>query len=130
MPRPRLDAKTVERWITRGRLPYRRHRFDVASFFGVDEAYIWPGALGKNEIAAVSESEIVAVWSHRSEVPRDMWGHLFSGTEREIGVLAYAGLFLSEDAGIQVAGWRPGGPPAGSGSRRPGRGRTRGLPGR
>ena len=89
----RVDAKTVERWITRGRLPYRRHRFEVASFLGVDESYIWPDALGKDEIAAVSESEIVAVWPHRSEVPRDTWGHLFSGAEREIGVLVYAGLF-------------------------------------
>ena len=95
-----VDAKTVERWITRGRLPYRRHRFEVASFLGVDESYIWPYALGKDEIAAVSESEIVAVWPHRSEVPRDTWGHLFSGAEREIGVLVYAGLFLSEDAGV------------------------------
>jgi len=68
-----VDAKTVERWITRGRLPYRRHRFEVASFLGVDESCIWPDALGKDEIAAVSESEIVAVLPHRSEVPR---GHL------------------------------------------------------
>ena len=43
----RVDAKTVERWITRGRLPYRRHRFEVASFLGVDESYIWPDALGQ-----------------------------------------------------------------------------------
>jgi hypothetical protein len=49
----------------------------------------------------VSESEVVAVYPHRSEVPRDVWGHLFSGAEREIGVLVYSGLFLSEDAGIQ-----------------------------
>ena len=97
----RVDAKTVERWITRGRLPYRRHRFEVASFLGVDESYIWPDALGKDEIAAVSESEIVAVWPHRSEVPRDVWGHLFSQAEREIGVLVYAGLFLSEDAAVR-----------------------------
>ena len=97
----RVDAKTVERWITRGRLPYRRHRFEVASFLGVDESYIWPDALGRDEVAVVSESEIVAVWPHRSEVPRDTWGHLFSQAEREIGVLVYAGLFLSEDAGIQ-----------------------------
>ena len=34
-------------------------------------------------------------------MPRDTWGHLFSGAEREIGVLVYAGLFLSEDAGVQ-----------------------------
>ena len=96
-----VDAKTVERWITKGRLPYRRHRFEVASFLGVDESYIWPDALGRDEVAIVSESEVVAVWPHRSEVPRDTWGHLFSQAEREIGVLVYAGLFLSEDAGIQ-----------------------------
>src|SRR6266478_3272797 len=30
-----VDAKTVERWITRGRLPYRKHRFEVAAFLGV-----------------------------------------------------------------------------------------------
>ena len=38
----RVDAKTVERWITKGRLPYRRYRFEAASFLGVDESYIWP----------------------------------------------------------------------------------------
>ncbi len=96
-----VDAKTVERWITKGRVPYRRHRFEVASFLGVDESYIWPDALGRDEVAVVSESEVVAVYPHRSEVPRDVWGHLFSAAEREIGVLVYSGLFLSEDAGIQ-----------------------------
>ncbi len=96
-----VDAKTVERWITKGRIPYRRHRFEVATFLGVDESYIWPDALGRDEVAVVSESEVVAVYPHRSEVPRDVWGHLFSQAEREIGVLVYAGLFLSEDAGIQ-----------------------------
>jgi transcriptional regulator with XRE-family HTH domain len=96
-----VDAKTVERWITRGRLPYRRHRFEVASFLGVDESYIWPDALGRDEVAVVSESEVVAVYAHCSEISRDVWRHLFSQAEREIGVLVYAGLFLSEDAGIQ-----------------------------
>ena len=61
-----VDAKTVERWITKGRLPYRRHRFEVASFLGVDESYIWPDALGRDEVAAVSESEVVAVYPHRT----------------------------------------------------------------
>ena len=56
-----VDAKTVERWITRGRIPYRRHRFEVATFLGVDESYIWPDALGRDEVAVVSESEVVAV---------------------------------------------------------------------
>jgi transcriptional regulator with XRE-family HTH domain len=96
-----IHAKTVERWITTGRTPYRSHRYAVATFLGVDESYIWPDAMRRDEVAAVSESEVVAVYPHRSEVPRDVWGHLFSGAEREIGVLVYSGLFLSEDAGIQ-----------------------------
>ncbi len=96
-----VDAKTVERWITKGRIRYRRHRFEVATFLGVDESYIWPDALGRDEVAVVSGSEVVAVYPHRSEVPRDVRGHLFSAAEREIGVLVYAGLFLSDDAGIQ-----------------------------
>jgi transcriptional regulator with XRE-family HTH domain len=89
-----VDAKTVERWITKGRLPHRRHRFEVASFLGVDESYIWPDALGRDEVAIVSESEVAAV-AAPLRGPRGSWGHLFSGAEREIGVLVYAGLLLS-----------------------------------
>jgi transcriptional regulator with XRE-family HTH domain len=96
-----VDAKTVERWVTKGRVPYRSHRYAVAAFLGVDESYIWPDALGREQVAAVSENEIVAIYPHRSEVPRDVWGHLFSQAQNEIGVLVYSGLFLSEDAGLQ-----------------------------
>jgi transcriptional regulator with XRE-family HTH domain len=73
-----VDVKTVERWITKGRIPYRKHRFEVATFLGVDESYIWPDALSRDEVAAASESEIVTVYLHRSEAPRDVRGHLFS----------------------------------------------------
>ena len=95
-----VDAKTVERWITKGRVPYRKHRYDVAAFFGVDESYIWPGALGPDEVAAVSQSEVVAVYPHRWAVPRDVWGHFFGQAEREIGALVYSGMFMAEDIGV------------------------------
>jgi transcriptional regulator with XRE-family HTH domain len=95
-----VDPKTVERWITTGRVPYRKHRFDVATFFGVDESYIWPDALDRDEVAAVSQSEVVAVWPHRWAVPRDTWGHFFSQAEREIGALVYSGMFIAEDIGV------------------------------
>jgi transcriptional regulator with XRE-family HTH domain len=95
-----VDPKTVERWITTGRVPYRKHRFDVASFFGVDESYIWPDALGRDEVAAVSQSEVVAVWPHRWAVPRDTLGRFFSQAEREVGVLVYSGMFIAEDMGV------------------------------
>jgi transcriptional regulator with XRE-family HTH domain len=96
-----VDAKTVERWITKSRVPYRKHRFEVAAYFGVDESYIWPDALDRDQITAASESEIVAVYPHRWAVPRDTWGHLFEQAEREIGILVYSGYFMAEDAGLK-----------------------------
>lgn len=96
-----VDPKTVERWIIKGREPYRRHRYTIAAFLGVEEVYLWPDALTRDQVAAASESEIVTVYPHRSEVPRDVWNRFFSEAESEIGILVYSGLFLSEDAGIQ-----------------------------
>lgn len=95
-----VDPKTVERWV-RGRAPYRRHRYAIAKLLGVEEVYLWPDALPREQVAAASESEVVNIYPHRSEVPRDVWGRLFSEAEEEIGVLVYAGLFLSEDSGVQ-----------------------------
>jgi transcriptional regulator with XRE-family HTH domain len=95
-----VDHKTVERWIS-GRVPYRRHRYEVASRLGVDEAYLWPDALSREQVAAASDGEVLAVYPHRSEVPRDAWQQLFKTAEREIGILVYSGLFIPEDPGIQ-----------------------------
>src|SRR5438128_8940639 len=83
-----VDHKTVERWIA-GRLPYRRHRYAVAARLKVDEAYLWPDALSRDQVAAASLSEVLAIYPHRSDVPRDAWEHLFAAAEREIGVLVY-----------------------------------------
>jgi transcriptional regulator with XRE-family HTH domain len=96
-----VDAKTVERWITKGRTPYRSHRYAAATFLGVDESYIWPDAMGRDEVAAVSESEIIAVYPHRWALPRDTLGRFFSQAEREIGALVYAGIFIAEDMGVR-----------------------------
>src|SRR5258708_2609909 len=92
-----VDHKTVERWIS-GRVPYLRHRYSVASFVGVHEAYLWPGALSREQVDAASDSEVLAIYAHRSDVPHDAWAQLFKTAEHDIGVLVYAGLFLAEDA--------------------------------
>lgn len=95
-----VDEKTVERWITKGRMPYRRHRYAVAAQLGVDETYLWPDALTSQQTTAASQSEVIAVYPRRTAVPRDAWGRLFAKAEREIGVLVYSGLFLSEDDAV------------------------------
>jgi transcriptional regulator with XRE-family HTH domain len=95
-----VDPKSVERWIS-GRTPYRRHRYAVAAHLGVDEAYLWPDALTRDQVASASESEIINIYPHRWCVPSDLWRNFFDNAEQEIGVLVYSGLFLSEDAGVQ-----------------------------
>lgn len=96
-----VDPKTVERWVTFGRVPYRRTRYMVASRLGVDEAYLWPDALSKEQVTVASQSELLAVYPHRAGIPREVWERLFSAAEREIGVLVYSGLFVAEDAVFQ-----------------------------
>jgi hypothetical protein len=96
----RVDSKTIERWITKGRLPYRRHRYALAAHLGMDEGYLWPGALPPEQAIGASESEIINVYPHRWSVPRDEWSRLFAEAEEEIDILVYAALFLAEDTGI------------------------------
>ena len=96
----RVDPKSVERWIS-GRIPYRRHRYAVATHLGVDEVYLWPDALNASQVANASEGEIINIYPHRWTVPSDLWRNFFSNAEQEIGVLVYSGLFLSEDAGVR-----------------------------
>jgi transcriptional regulator with XRE-family HTH domain len=95
-----VDAKTVERWITQGRVPYRRLRYAASSHLGLDETYLWPGALKDEQVTAVSASEVITIYPHRYAVPRDLMGRLFSEAREQIGVLVYSGLFLAEDYGI------------------------------
>lgn len=95
-----VDHKTVERWIS-GRTPYRRHRYAISTQLGVDEVYLWPDALSRDQVAIASENEVLAIYPHRTEVPRDGWERLFASAQHDIGVLVYSGLFLAEDAGVQ-----------------------------
>jgi transcriptional regulator with XRE-family HTH domain len=95
-----VDAKTIERWITKGRTPYRRHRYAVAAHLGMEETYLWPDAISPEQAASASESEIISVYPHRWTMPRDEWSRLFAEAEEEIDILVYAALFLAEDAGI------------------------------
>ncbi|MFC9973211.1 XRE family transcriptional regulator [Spirillospora sp. NPDC127200] len=94
-----VDPKTVERWITKDRTPYRRHRYAVASKLGMDETYLWPQALSEEQVTSVAASEIVTIYPHRWAVPRDAWGRLFATAKEEIGILVYSGMFLAEDSG-------------------------------
>ena len=67
----------------------------------MDEAYLWPDALSREQVTEASNSEVVAIYPHRSDVPDEVWEQLFSAAEQEIGILVYAGIFLAEEAAVQ-----------------------------
>ena len=90
-----VDPKTVRRW-TEGRVPYLRHRWELAALLGLDETDLWP------QVGATRSrpEEVWAVYPHRDTLPNDVWRNLFSSAQREIGILARSGLYLAERPGI------------------------------
>lgn len=96
--RLKVDPKTVRRWVE-GRLPYPRHRWDLANIVGVDETDLWPELLAVRATRS-RPAEITAVYPHRSSITPDSWRSLFESAEQHIDILAYSGLFLAENADI------------------------------
>lgn len=84
------DPKTVERWVTTGRLPRPASRQKLAEVLAVPESVLWPGAPG----AAYGASELVGIYTTRVELSPATVGSLLDSAERHIDVLAYAALWL------------------------------------
>ncbi|WP_280410098.1 XRE family transcriptional regulator [Nocardia brasiliensis] len=93
-----VDEKTVERWITKGRTPYPRHRHTIAALVCESENYLWPDAVSAARRTEAGESEVIRVYPHRSAIPSEVWTRLLEGTEDELDILVLAGLFLAEEA--------------------------------
>ncbi len=91
-----VDPKTVERWILRGRLPHRTHRWKTAELLGKDEAYLWPAVLDDVRTQAASDAEFVRLYPTRGAVPASLWRALVDDARDSIDLLAFAGLFLGD----------------------------------
>jgi hypothetical protein len=89
-----VSVKTVERWVRGDVVPYPRTRYRVAALVGEDESYLWPGAVDR---ASLAGAELVAAYARRSDVPGGLWTELLAHTQRSVDVLAFAGLFLTEE---------------------------------
>lgn len=92
-----VDPKTVERWITRSRVPHRRHREATAQVLGSDEVYLWPSLIEDPQTRSASLAEFVTLYPHRGLVPADLWNRLIDEAQSRIDVLVYAGLFLVDN---------------------------------
>src|SRR5712691_7365012 len=89
-----VSTKTVERWLRGEVVPYPRTRYRVAAILQEDESYLWPDAVDQ---AALAGAELVAAYSRRAEVPGHLWTELLRQAGRNVDVLAFAGLFLTEE---------------------------------
>lgn len=95
-----VDPKSVERWMTQGRVPHRGTRARVAEALGYEESYLWPQLLLESRASSAAQSELVQLWPTRESVPGDVWRSLLDRTKRRIDVLAYSGGFLVEVFGL------------------------------
>jgi Domain of unknown function (DUF5919) len=94
-----VDPKSVERWLSLGRVPHRANRWDAARRLGYDDDYLWPDAPGRDQARrdGAAQSELVRLYPDRGSVPRATWHQLFGDAREEISILVHAGLFIAED---------------------------------
>ena len=90
-----VDPKSVERWITRGRVPHPANRAKAARVLGLDESVLWP-QLEDARARTVVGSEVLRVYPDRGAVPPGSWYEFISSAKEHVDVLVYAGLFLSD----------------------------------
>jgi len=95
-----VTGKSVQRWVAGAVTPFPRTRFRVAALLGEEEGYLWPQAVNH---AALAAAELAATWPRRTDVPGHLWTDLLRAARRSVDVLAFAGLFLTEEH----SGWLP-----------------------
>ncbi|MCN0153383.1 helix-turn-helix transcriptional regulator [Salinispora arenicola] len=93
-----VDPKTVERWISSGRVPHRRHRWTAARRLGAEEAYLWPEALESvnSRRGEASRAELIEVYPDRASVSREVWLRLLTEAQERIDVLVFSGTFFAQ----------------------------------
>src|SRR6266568_5558629 len=91
-----VDPKTVRRWIDGRALPYRRHRWALATMLDTPETDLWP----ELRSAQPRPAEVVAVYPHLGTVPCDAWLRLFGSAKRSISLLDHLESPLARDGRI------------------------------
>lgn len=90
-----VDRKTVQRWITQGRTPHRNTAGRAAKLLNVPVDWLWPDL--EQPKNGPNPSEMVALYPHRSEIPKHLWLDLIVSAQQNIDLFANASLFLPEE---------------------------------
>ncbi|WP_405617845.1 XRE family transcriptional regulator [Streptomyces sp. NBC_00076] len=92
-----VNPKTIERWITQGKVPYRRHQYATAAVLKVDVTTLWEDDRAVDTATDLTKAEIATIYPHRHTVPSALWREMYGRAQQSLDVLVYSGLFLSED---------------------------------
>jgi transcriptional regulator with XRE-family HTH domain len=82
--------KTVERWVSSGRLPHAAARAKLAGLLGVPVPMLWPDVPG----ASFGVSEVIGIYTTRNELSPSTVGSMLDATTRQIDILVYSGMWL------------------------------------
>ncbi|MEU7678352.1 helix-turn-helix transcriptional regulator [Micromonospora taraxaci] len=88
-----VDAKTVERWISRGRVPHPRSRMRAAGVLGQDVEVLWPEAV-RRAVKVGSDREVVGVYARRSDLPRSLFRELIDKAGTRLWFGGYTSYFV------------------------------------
>lgn len=91
-----VDPKTVERWITKDRVPHRAHRLKSAGVLGKTDVFLWPTTESDPRSHAAAKAEFVDLYPSRGSVPSSTWVELLDSAQESIDFLGYAGSFLHD----------------------------------
>ncbi|MEV8026824.1 XRE family transcriptional regulator [Cellulosimicrobium funkei] len=92
----RVDPKTVERWITKDRVPHRTHRINAAAILGKSDVFLWPATESDPRTRSATRAEFVELLPSRASVPVSTWEELIDNATEAIDLLAFAGSFLHD----------------------------------
>ncbi|QAY69738.1 XRE family transcriptional regulator [Xylanimonas protaetiae] len=91
-----VDPKTVERWITKDRIPHRTHRMKAAHILGKSDVFLWPATEADPRTRSATRAEFVEMLPSRASVPVSTWESLIDNATEAIDLLAFAGSFLHD----------------------------------
>ncbi|WP_246608048.1 XRE family transcriptional regulator [Paractinoplanes toevensis] len=92
-----IDTKSVERWLSHGRVPHRQNRWTAAKLLDADETYLWPSILARGVRGrAAGRAELIELYSDRASVPRETWLRLLGEAQSNVDVLVFAGSFFAQ----------------------------------
>ena len=91
-----VDPKTVERWISKERVPHRRHRLEAAALLSVDEAFLWPSTRDDPRTTSATRAEFTDFYTNRGTIPISLWEEAIDSATEAIDLLAFAASFLHD----------------------------------